>query len=228
MEGRLLARARAKQEAMRTANRAEEDRRAAEAARVCPEIGEIGRAMRGHMRELVGRVLGRPGRSAEELEAENLAMQARRRELLVANGFAPDYLDPIFNCPLCRDTGWRGETMCQCMLRLYKQEQTEELAPLLRRSPLLLRSLRLRRRLPARQHRLILLRLQNRRSRLTSSLMLRTSSYRQVPKWYLISMLSSWRTENTSLLTLPSIRSFTLTALSKTPRALWCLTSRSR
>lgn len=133
MEGRLLARARAKQEAMRTANRAEEARRAAETAQVCPEIGEIGRAMRGHMQELVGRVLGRPGRSAEELEAENLALQARRRALLKAHGFPEDYLDPIFNCPRCRDAGWQGEKMCECLLRMYKQEQTEELSPLLSR-----------------------------------------------------------------------------------------------
>ena len=133
MEGRLLARARVKQEALRADNRAEEARRAAETAAACPEIGEIGRAMRGHMQELVGRVLGRPGRSDRELEAENLALQARRRELLTANGFPADYLDPIFNCPRCRDTGWQGEKMCDCLLRLYKQEQTEELSPLLRR-----------------------------------------------------------------------------------------------
>ncbi len=133
MEGRLLARARAKQEARRADNRAEEARRAALAAQACPEIDQIGRTLRSHMHELVGLALGNGGRSAAELEAENLSLQARRRELLEKNGFPGDYLEPIYDCPLCRDTGWRGEKMCQCLLRLYKQEQTAELAPLLRR-----------------------------------------------------------------------------------------------
>ena len=41
MEGRLLARARAQQEALRTAHRAEEDRRRREVSEKIPEIGSI-------------------------------------------------------------------------------------------------------------------------------------------------------------------------------------------
>jgi DNA replication protein DnaC len=132
MEGRLLARARARQEEIRSANRAEETARQEEIARLYPEIRQIGLALRGHMHELVGLALGRPGRPAEELERENLDLQAKRRELLRKAGYPEDYLDPIYSCPLCRDTGWVGEKMCDCLLRLYKQEQTAELAPLLR------------------------------------------------------------------------------------------------
>ena len=132
MEGRLLARARARQEEIRSANRAEEGRRQEEIGAAYPDIARIGTALRDHMRELVGLALGRPGRPAEELEKENLALQARRRELLTKAGYPSDYLDPIYSCPLCRDTGWRGEEMCDCLRRLYKREQTAELAPLLR------------------------------------------------------------------------------------------------
>ena len=132
MEGRLLARARARQEEIRSANRAEESARQEEIAREHPEIARIGTALRGHMHELVGLALGKPGRPAKELEQENLAMQERRRELLKAAGYPEDYLDPIYSCPKCRDTGWQGEKMCDCLLRLYRQEQTAELAPLLR------------------------------------------------------------------------------------------------
>ena len=132
MEGRLLARARARQEEIRSANRAEEGRRQEEIAAAYPDIARIGTALRGHMHELVGLALGRPGRPAEELEKENLALQARRREMLTKAGYPADYLDPIYSCPLCRDTGWRGEEMCDCLRRLYKREQTAELAPLLR------------------------------------------------------------------------------------------------
>ena len=41
MEGRLLARARAKQETLRAANRAEEDRRRREITAKIPEVGRI-------------------------------------------------------------------------------------------------------------------------------------------------------------------------------------------
>ena len=132
MEGRLLARARARQAEIRSVNRAAEFRRREEIAERCPEIAEIEKKLRSHMHELVGLALGQPGRGAEELEAESLALQERRRSLLREAGYPEDYLDPIFDCPKCRDTGWVGERMCECLVRLYKQAQTEELSPLLR------------------------------------------------------------------------------------------------
>ena len=132
MEGRLLARARARQEEIRTRNRAEQGRRHDQVVAAIPEIADIERALRGHMTELVGLALGSTGRSAQELEEENLALQARRGALLRQNGFSEDYLAPIYDCPLCRDTGWRQGGICQCLRTLYKQEQTKELSPLLR------------------------------------------------------------------------------------------------
>ena len=132
MEGRLLSRARARQEEIRARNRAEESRRRAEISAAIPEINGIEIALRRHMTELVGLALGEKGRSAAELEEENLALQARRAELLRAHGYAEDYLEPIYECKKCRDTGWREERICECLTALYKQEQTKELAPLLR------------------------------------------------------------------------------------------------
>ena len=132
MEGRLLARARARLEETRSENRREENRRRQEIAAAIPEISEIETGLRRHMTELVGLALGAAGRGAGELEEENLALQARRAGLLRAHGYPEDYLEPIFTCPLCRDTGWRGEAVCSCLQKLYRQEQTRELAPLLR------------------------------------------------------------------------------------------------
>ena len=53
MEGRLLARARAKQETLRAANRAEEDRRRREIAAKIPEIGRIDTALCANLSEMV-------------------------------------------------------------------------------------------------------------------------------------------------------------------------------
>lgn len=133
MEGRLLARARARLEDIRADNRSEENRRRAEIGGKIPEINEIEAGLRRQMTELVGLALGEKGRGADELEAESLSLQARRAALLRAHGYPEDYLAPIWSCPLCRDTGWREDGICDCLQRLYKQEQTRELAPLLRR-----------------------------------------------------------------------------------------------
>ena len=132
MEGRLLARARARLEEIRSENRREENRRRDEIAAAIPEIGDIERQLRRHMTELVGLALGQKGRGAEALEKENLALQARRAELLRSHGYPEDYLAPIYACPLCRDTGWHDDAVCSCLERLYKLEQTKDLSPLLR------------------------------------------------------------------------------------------------
>ena len=71
-------------------------------------------------------------RTAQELEKESLALQEKRSALLVQNGYPKDYLDPIYSCPRCRDTGWTDGRICECVQKLYRAEQTRELAPLLK------------------------------------------------------------------------------------------------
>ena len=132
MEGRLLARARARQEQIKSDNRAEENRRRAEIYARIPEVRALDAAIRNVMAELTGMVLGQNSRTVAELEAESLSLQEKRTALLRENGYPEDYLDPIFACSVCRDTGWANDGICDCLARLYKQEQTRELAPLLK------------------------------------------------------------------------------------------------
>jgi DNA replication protein DnaC len=65
------------------------------------------------------------------LEKDNLETQARRAELLVENGLPMDYLDDLYSCPKCRDTGNGPAGPCECLDRLYNQELTKELGVLL-------------------------------------------------------------------------------------------------
>ena len=132
MEGRLLARARARQEQLKNDNRAEEARRRREIYAQIPEVQTLDAAIRNIMVELTGLVLGRGGRTTEELEKESLALQAKRAALLKENGYPEDYLAPIYSCARCHDSGWADDGICECLGKLYKQEQTRELAPLLR------------------------------------------------------------------------------------------------
>ena len=131
MEGRLLARARAQQEALRTAHRAEVDRRRREVSEKIPEIGSINASLRAILGEMVRAAMRQSARSAEELEKESLALQEKRAALLVRGGYPRNYLDPIYSCPRCRDTGWADGKICGCLQKLYRAEQTAELAPLL-------------------------------------------------------------------------------------------------
>lgn len=49
-----------------------------------------------------------------------------RRQLLKAGGFPDDYLDPVYTCPKCRDTGFIGKEHCSCFreaaTRLFFEE----------------------------------------------------------------------------------------------------------
>ena len=135
-DGKLLARARERLEQQRLDNRAEQQRRLERAYTRVPEIREIDAALRGHMAGLVRLTLSRRPDTREQIEvlqAENLALQARRAELLRAHGWPGDYLDEICSCPRCRDRGTLDNgQICTCVDRLYNEELTKELSALLR------------------------------------------------------------------------------------------------
>ena len=135
-DGKLLARARERLEQQRENNRAEHQRRLDRVYALVPEIREIDAARRGHMTKLVSLTLSRRPDAAEQIEAlkeENLALRARRAELLVGHGWRDDYLDEIYSCPRCHDSGLlEGGQICSCVERLYNEELTKELSGLLR------------------------------------------------------------------------------------------------
>lgn len=45
------------------------------------------------------------------------AMEAEKRTMLVKSGFPGDYLDPVYLCPACKDTGEIGGAPCACFKR---------------------------------------------------------------------------------------------------------------
>ena len=98
----------------------EEDRRRAEVIARCPEIGQIMDARREAVMKSVYSAFAQP---ADENLPEKVAQwNARIKALLVQNGFAADYLDPVFQCALCEDTGYVGKgkkQLCACARALY-------------------------------------------------------------------------------------------------------------
>lgn len=133
-DGKLLARARAELDNIRAANQAEQQRRRTVVYARLPEIERIDNSLRSHMAELVRLTVSRRddlGERIEELKERNLDMQMRRAELLTGSGYGMDYLDDIYSCPLCRDTGLYKGGVCQCLDKLYNRELTRELGTLM-------------------------------------------------------------------------------------------------
>jgi len=68
---------------------------------------------------------GDPDAKKELSEAlENLRLQ--KEELLSSNGYPSDFLEPVYECPDCRDTGYIGQEKCHCFKKkmidlLYSQ-----------------------------------------------------------------------------------------------------------
>ena len=135
LDGKILAKAREQLDIIKGNNAAEHDRRTAAVYARVPRIAQIDMRLRQQMVELVGLTIKKGASlSADigQLENESLELQAEKAELLVENGYASDYLDDIYSCPVCKDAGFVDGMICDCLMAIYNQELTKELGVLLR------------------------------------------------------------------------------------------------
>ncbi len=135
LDGKLLARARENLENIHADNVAEHYLRQNRIYSRIPEIADIDQRLRMQMVELVGATIKKGAElnaAVSALEKESLELQARKAELLVEHGYEITYLDDIYSCPECRDTGYVGGKMCSCLKALYNAEMTKELSSLLK------------------------------------------------------------------------------------------------
>ncbi len=137
LDGKLLARARENLENIHADNVAEHYLRQNRIYSRIPEIADIDQRLRMQMVELVGATIKKGAElnaAVSALEKESLELQARKAELLVEHGYEISYLDDIYSCPVCHDTGYVGGKMCACLKALYNAELTRELSSLLKNS----------------------------------------------------------------------------------------------
>lgn len=97
-----------------------EAQRLLEATQKCPEIGELADARQ----DLIFRGLRMAlGGAAIANAPEKMALyNSRIRALLKQNGFPEDYLQPVYDCAECQDTGYVGDNvrqMCRCLKTAY-------------------------------------------------------------------------------------------------------------
>ena len=67
----------------------------------------------------------------QELRSQIKELSASAKDLLVTNGFPADYLEPVYECKDCKDTGYIGSQKCHCFRKaaidlLYTQSNLKE------------------------------------------------------------------------------------------------------
>ena len=99
-----------------------------------PRLARLDRELQATMSQLMVAALRQgesPAQAISHIKEHNLDLQKERVVLLGALGLPEDGLDDKPGCPLCGDTGWKGAKMCQCLQKLYAEEQIKELSKLL-------------------------------------------------------------------------------------------------
>lgn len=124
-------------ERTRDRNRRLLDSRRAKAYRAVPLLEELERSVGRTAAEQVRLLLSGEEGALERALASLHDISARRSRLLSEAGFAPDYLEPVYDCPHCQDTGYiRQEDgtsrKCHCLRRqeialLYEQSNIQDM-----------------------------------------------------------------------------------------------------
>ena len=120
-------------EAQRAANLMEEKRRRSEAEGKSPQIAQLLKKRQTLFFSGMRGAFASPDKAKEisnHMRAQMEQLNAELRGALTDCGLPQDYLQPVYRCALCRDTGYVGEPvheMCAClrravMNRLYQAE----------------------------------------------------------------------------------------------------------
>ena len=68
----------------------------------------------------------------EEYKNRNAILLAEKQKLLSENGYPADYLEPVYHCKHCKDTGYIGQERCHCFQQaliqlLYSNSNMEKI-----------------------------------------------------------------------------------------------------
>ncbi len=116
MQTEILHKALEELRRLREQNTAEQAVRREAAIAACPEIGEVLQKRQTLIFDGIRGMLH--GEKGIDLEAQMAAQNERLASLLKGIGKPVDWLEPIFACPDCKDTGYVGEalrTECHCL-----------------------------------------------------------------------------------------------------------------
>ncbi len=128
MRNEILRQLQAEYEQQRMRDEQENARRREEAAARCPGLSELLDARQQMIYQGVRGILGGT-EQAENLPKRMEMLNDRIRNALREGGLPEDWLEPVYRCKTCKDTGYVGEPvreMCECLRgafyrRLYQQ-----------------------------------------------------------------------------------------------------------
>ena len=126
----LLNELTAEYEAQRARNDREE---AARRERIRREYPEIQRKVAEREELVFGTIRGylNGNAKAENLSGKMAELNENISRMLQDCGLPADYLEPVYRCALCRDTGYTGELIrdpCDCLKKAYQEKLREKVA----------------------------------------------------------------------------------------------------
>ena len=99
---------------IRLNNQALHQKRQAEVYEKIPGFQELDYQVASHS-ILAGKArLSGDSRAILNLHTDLHTLSSEKKRLLKAYGYPSDYLEPIYRCPICQDTGYAGTVKCQC------------------------------------------------------------------------------------------------------------------
>ncbi len=99
---------------IQTRNRHLQEERTRQVYARCPQLTAVENAIID-LSEQSAPAIFAGGDAAMDAYRQKLGQLAQERdELLLHSGFPADYLDPLYDCPACRDTGFIGGSPCTC------------------------------------------------------------------------------------------------------------------
>lgn len=129
MDGKILAKARESLAARKKNNEDMRLSRELEVYRRVPAVREKDAQMRAALGQLISVTASRAGAEALQAVQKNIDnLLADKMELLVSHGYSEDYLEDIYTCPHCHDSGYLPTgAMCDCLKEAYEAEKSKRL-----------------------------------------------------------------------------------------------------
>ena len=108
------------------------DKRFKEIQERLPKYQEISRSISSLCLERGKRLLNGDVHATDSLHDEISTLSLEKKRLLRDAGYPDDYLEPIYDCPLCKDTGFIDGEKCSCFKQavinlLYQQSNIKEM-----------------------------------------------------------------------------------------------------
>lgn len=116
--------------ARRTKNKQLEEVRNIEIHTAIPEYGVLECQLADTMTDIMRTIVERKDNSKELVRntiENNSLIQRKMTQLLVENGYPADYLNPIYSCPKCKDTGTVDGQWCDCFNKILRKIAAEKL-----------------------------------------------------------------------------------------------------